>query len=202
MSGLPILVEGEGLRVLVVGGGAVATRKVKQFEAAGAHVRIVAPVLCEDLEELVRSRALPVERRAYEPADIADAQLVVAATNDREVNARIARDCDAGHRLLNATDFSPDGNFAMMAAHRRGPLTIAVSAGGVPAAATRIRDAIAERFDARYGDAVAELSAMRARLVGAGDSAAWRERSAELIGDGFCEAVEHGTLNEAIAKWR
>lgn len=201
MSGLPILVEASGLRVLVVGGGAVATRKAKQFARAGAVVRIVAPVLDEELEQLVVELRLAVERRPYERADIGDAQLIVAATDDRIVNAGIARDADAGSRLLNAADHSGDGNFAMMAAHRRGPLTIGVSAGGVPAAAVRIRDALAERFDARYGDALSDLSALRARMIAGGDAHRWREQSPELLDAEFCDVVERGQLSERIAEW-
>ncbi|MEO8335690.1 MAG: NAD(P)-dependent oxidoreductase [bacterium] len=202
MSGVPILVEAEGLRILIVGGGAVATRKAKQFASAGAHVRIIAPELIADLETLVIQKALEVERRPYESGDIGDAQLVVAATNDRVVNATVARDADADNRLLNAADHSEDGNFAMMAVHRRGALTIGVSAGGVPAAATRIRDAIGERFDARYGDALGELAALRRRLISAGEGHAWRARAGVLIDHEFCDAVEQGALAERIASWR
>ena len=201
MSGVPMLVEASGLRVLVVGGGAVAARKARQFAQAGAVVRIVAPTLDEELEQLVVARGLAVERRPYERADIGDAQLIVAATDDRSVNAGIARDADAASRLLNAADHSGDGNFAMMAAHRRGPLTIGVSAGGVPAAAVRIRDAIAERFDARYGDAVNDLSALRKRLIVGGEAQRWREMSPTLIDAEFCIAVERGQLAERIAAW-
>jgi siroheme synthase-like protein len=202
VSGVPILVEADGLRVLVVGGGDVATRKAKQFANAGALVRIIAPELTADLEQLVIEKSLEVERRPYESGDISDAQLVVAATSDRLVNAAIARDTDAENRLLNAADQSDDGNFAMMAAHRRGGLTIGVSAGGVPAAATRIRDAIAERFDARYGDALSDLAALRRRLINAGEARTWRERAGELIDAEFCDAVEEGSLAERIASWR
>lgn len=201
MSGVPMLVEASGLRVLVVGGGAVAARKARQFAQAGAVVRIVAPTLDEELEQLVVARGLAVERRLYERADIGDAQLIVAATDDRIVNAGIARDADAASRLLNAADHSGDGNCAMMAAHRRGPLTIGVSAGGVPAAAVRIRDAIAERFDARYGDAVNDLSALRKRLIVNGEGERWREMSPTLIDAEFCVAVERGQLAERIAEW-
>lgn len=201
MSGVPILVEASGLRVLVVGGGAVATRKAKQFAQAGAVVRIVAPKLDEELEHLVVERGLAVERRPYESADIGDAQLIIAATDDRTVNADVARDADAGSRLLNAADHSDDGNFAMMATHRRGPLTIGVSAGGVPAAAVRIRDALAERFDARYGDAVSDLSALRKRMIASGEAHRWREKSPELIDAEFCDAVERGQLSERLAEW-
>ena len=201
MSGVPILVEASGLRVLVVGGGAVATRKAKQFAQAGAVVRIVAPKLDEELEHLVVERGLAVERRPYESADIGDAQLIIAATDDRTVNADVARDADAGSRLLNAADHSDDGNFAMMATHRRGPLTIGVSAGGVPAAAVRIRDALAERFDARYGDALSDLSALRKRMIASGEAHRWREKSPELIDADFCDAVERGQLSERLAEW-
>jgi precorrin-2 dehydrogenase/sirohydrochlorin ferrochelatase len=201
VSGVPILVEAEGLRVLIVGGGEVATRKAKQFAYAGALVRIIAPELILDLEELVAEKALPVERRPYESDDIADAHVVVAATNDRLVNAAIARDADADNRLLNAADHSEEGNFAMMAVHRRGPLTIGVSAGGVPAAAQRIRDAIGERFDARYGDAVGDLAALRRRMINAGEGHAWRERASELINHEFCDVVEQGALAQRIASW-
>ncbi|MDB4883999.1 MAG: siroheme synthase, partial [Gemmatimonadetes bacterium] len=192
MSTLPILVDGVGLRVLVVGGGNVATRKARQFAQAGATVRIVSPTLDPALEELVLEYAIDVDRRPYETGDIADAQLVISATNDLGANTKVARDAETAHRLLNAADHSPDGNFAMMATHHRGPLTIGVSAGGVPAAAIRIRDAIAERFDARYGDALADLGALRRRAIARGDADVWRARSAELIDRDFCDAVERG----------
>ena len=201
MSGLPILVEASTLRVLVVGGGAVGARKARQFALAGAEVRVIAPAVCEDLEHLIAERGLAVERRPFEAGDIGDAHVVFAATNDRLVNADVAREADASHRLLNAADHSDEGNFAVMAAHHRGPLTIGVSAGGVPAAALRIRDAIAARFDARYGDALSDLKALRKRLIASGQALHWRERSPELINDEFCESVERGELSERIAQW-
>lgn len=201
MSGVPILVDASQLRVLVVGGGEVATRKATQFAHAGAHVRIVAPVLCNELEALVVARALAVHRRAYAVGDIADAQLVIAATNDRIVNGMVSRDASLAHRLVNTADVADDGSFAVMSAHRRGPLTIGVSAGGVPAAAMRIRDAIAERFDARYANALAELTAMRRRMLASEGAREWGERSRALIDDGFCDAVEQGSLSERIARW-
>ncbi len=201
MSTLPILLDGSGLRVLVVGGGNVATRKARQFAQAGAMVRIVSPTLDGVLEELVLEFAMLVDRRPYQEGDVGDAQLVISATNDRTVNATVARDALSAHRLLNAADHSTDGNFAMMATHHRGPLTIGVSAGGVPAAAIRIRDAIAQRFDSRYADALADLGALRKCTIANGDSHVWRERSSHLIDDDFCDAVEGGEISQRIAEW-
>jgi siroheme synthase-like protein len=189
------------LRVVVVGGGSVATRKAKQFREAGAELRIVAPALSDELESYVVTQALLVERRRYRPEDIGDAQLVVAATNDRAVNAAIADDAHAAHRLVNVADMVDDGTFATMATHRRGPLTIGVSAGGVPTAAARIRDALAQRFDGRYGDALQELRTLRRTLLARGDAELWRTRAAELIDEEFCDIVEQGGLPERIASW-
>ena len=201
MSTLPILLDGSGIRVLVVGGGNVATRKAKQFAQAGAIVRIVAPALDPALEALALEYAMVVDRRPYERGDIGDAQLVVTATNDRAANEAAAREALSEGCLLNAADHSPDGNFAMMATHHRGPLTIGVSAGGVPSAAIRIRNAIAQRFDARYGDALADLGALRRRMIVSGHADVWRTRSPELIDDSFCEAVESGEISQRIAEW-
>ena len=201
MSSMPILIDAAGLRVLVVGGGTVATRKARQFASSGALVRVVAPELGAEMEQVVVEHGLLVSRRPYAGGDIADAQLVIAATNDRSVNDTIAREANAEHRLVNVTDLSDGGTFAVMAAHRRGGLTVGVSAGGVPAAAVRIRDAIGERFDARYADALNALTALRRELIAGGNASEWRRRSAELVDDEFCDTVEQGALGQRIAKW-
>ena len=201
MSTIPLLVEFSGLRVLIVGGGAVATRKARQFAAAGALVRVVAPQTSPELEQIILEYDLQLDARAYADGDVADAQLVVAATNDRRVNERIAQDVAAENRMVNVSDLSDGGMFAVMATHRRGGMTIGVSAGGVPAAAVRIRNAIAERFDARYADALNALTALRRAMLARGDTAGWRARSEELVGEDFCDAVESGSLNERLAEW-
>jgi siroheme synthase (precorrin-2 oxidase/ferrochelatase) len=99
-------------------------------------------------------------------------------------------------------DAPEEGNCIAPAVHRSGPLLIAVSAGGLPGAAARVRDAIAARFDARYGAAVRELRAMRRRLLDAGERSRWTEAADELIGDEFCDSVERGTLEERMTTWR
>jgi precorrin-2 dehydrogenase/sirohydrochlorin ferrochelatase len=202
VSGLPLYVEVSRLRVVVVGGGAVATRKVKQFAAARAQLRVIAPTLSDELEQLVLEHAIPVERREYQPDDIGDAQLIFAATSDPAVNSAIARDADALNRLVNVTDDASGGMFSVMASHKRGPLTVAVNAGGVPSAALRIRDAIAERFDARYGNAIEELVVLRRQMLNAGNAERWRACADAVIGEDFCDAVEGGSLAQRLAPWR
>jgi hypothetical protein len=89
-----------------------------------------------------------------------------------------------------------------MATHQNGPLVVGVSAGGVPRAAMRIRDAIAARFDSRYASALGGLMGLRRRLLDRGDRAGWGTASGAMLDAGFCDAVEQGTLAERVASWR
>jgi hypothetical protein len=71
----------------------------------------------------------------------------------------------------------------------------------VPGAAARIRDAIAERFDSRYGQAVSALRGLRSKLIAGGDNR-WHDAAPKLIGDDFCSSVEDGSLAEKVDSWR
>jgi siroheme synthase-like protein len=202
VSGLPILVEGSALTVLVVGGGAVAVRKATALAGAGATVRVVAREASAAMRELAQGGRISLEERAYVPADMGDSMLVVAATNDRSVNATIAAQARATRRLVNVADAPDEGSFATMATHRAGSLVIGVSAGGVPGAAARVRDALAARFDQRYAGALSDLVTLRRSLLARGQGARWRSLSSEVIDDRFCDAVEEGALGERMASWR
>ena len=202
MSGFPILVEGTALRVLMVGGGSVASRKAAALIESGARLRVIAPVLSDAMRAFASEDSVELIERRYARGDIGDAQLVVAATDDPAVNAAVSADARAANRLVNVADAPAEGSFATMATHRSGALVIGVSAGGVPRAAARIRDAIADRFDSRYARALAVLTALRRELLDGGSGAAWRTRSAELLDGDFCDVVERGTLAERVATWR
>ena len=202
MSGVPILVEGAALAVLVVGGGPVAVRKAAVFAAAGASVRIIALEPSAAMRDLARATGLALLERAYERGDIGDAALVIAATSDRTTNALVAADARASARLVNVADAPDEGSFATMATHRAGALVVGVSAGGVPGAAARVRDAIARRFDERYAGALTSLATLRRSLLDRGASAQWRALAADVIDDAFIDSVESGTLDARVSGWR
>jgi siroheme synthase-like protein len=202
VSGVPILVDGAGLRVLLVGGGNVAARKLASLLHAGARVLVVAPDVTEDIRALAESGQVEWLARDYQPADVGDAQLVVAATDDRAVNAKVGADARAVYRLVNVADAPDEGTFKMMAVHRRGPLVIGVGAGGVPGAAARIRDAIARRFDERYARALELLAGVRRAALDRRDNERWRALARSVIDDDFCAAVEDETLDEKVAPWQ
>ena len=202
MSGIPVLLEMDGLDILIVGGGALASRRAVKLLDAGARVRVVAPHVTPQLDALRAHPTLSIERRAFTGDDIGAAHLVFAATNDRAVNACVARDARAACRLVIVGDAPEDGTASMMATHRAGTVVIGVVAGGIPGAAARIRDAIGARFDQRYAKAVERLAALRRTMIDRGDREAWSATARVALGDDFCEAVEQGTLDARMAAWR
>ncbi|MFN2400349.1 MAG: bifunctional precorrin-2 dehydrogenase/sirohydrochlorin ferrochelatase [Gemmatimonadaceae bacterium] len=197
MSSYPIFVDGSTLRVLVVGGGKVAERKVRRLLDSGAMVRVVAPVISTAVRQLARAVGNPDFReREFQPADLDNIHLAIAATDNRAVNATVASLALERRVLVNVVDRPRDGNFITPAVHRSGDVVIAVSAG-VPTVAARIRDAIARRFDSRYAEAAFELGKLREELltrahVGETGAKAWRDILRNAVGNDFCTAVESG----------
>lgn len=202
MSVLPIAIHGPDVTVVVVGGGRVATRKAVAFHVAGAAVRVIAPTLSGDLREKAdSSERLRLEARAYRAGDLEGATMVVAATDDPEVNERVVADARSAGKLVNRADFAEGGNFSTMAVHRAGELTIGVVAG-VPGAASRVRDVIAKQFDRRYADALEFLLTARAALLARGEPDGWRALADDLVSPEFCELVERGGFDERTTTWR
>jgi precorrin-2 dehydrogenase / sirohydrochlorin ferrochelatase len=197
----PVMLHGEAIVAVVVGGGTVATRKALGLLEAGATVRVVAPQPGDAIRGAVDEPRLRLEARAFVPDDLDGATLVVAATDDAAVNAEVARLARARGLLVNVADRPDAGTFSTAAVHRAGRLVVAVGAGGVPTAAARVRDLIAGRLDARYADAIERLAAVRTRLLGSGDADGWRRAAADLTGPDFAVAVESGTFAERVRRW-
>ncbi len=204
MSLIPLGFNGELVNALVVGGGNVGTRRALSLLDAGARVRVIAPGISDALETASRrSDRLSLERREYIGGeDIADATMVVAATPSHAVNEQIARDAKAVNAAVNVADAPETGNFAFLAVHRVGGVTIGVSADGVPNAAGRIRDSIAGRIDSKYSDAVKQCSELRDRALATKGSEEWRRIASDLIGEEFCDSIENGTFSDKAARWR
>ncbi len=206
MSAFPISVNADAISALVVGGGAVATRKALALLAAGARVRVIAPAVSDELVARERDdENLAIVRRDYAgPRDIANAALVIAATSSKSVNARVSADAHDASRLVNVVDAPGTGTFTTMAVHRTGDVTIGVSTGSVPSAAQRIRDSIAARIDARYADAIAACAALRARTLkpdGSGTEI-WADVHPRLISEDFCGSVEDGSFAVKVDRCR
>jgi precorrin-2 dehydrogenase/sirohydrochlorin ferrochelatase len=196
------MLEGASLTAVVIGGGEVATRKVQALVSTGAQVRVVAPTIAEALEALAARGSIEITRAGYSSTHIGDALLVIAATDDPATNSRVAADAREHGRLVNVAGAPDEGNCTTPAVHRAGDVVVAVSAGGVPMAAARIRDAIGRRIDVRYADAIRQLSAFRRASIDGGRRDQWSSAAVALIGDDFCASVESGAFSERAAEWR
>ncbi len=182
----------------------MGTRKALTFHSAGAHVRVVSRDITPELAAAAAdSDRLIIERKSYDgTSDIQGAMVVVAATDSPAVNEAIATDARAMFRLASVVDAPEAGSFISMAVHRTGQLTVGVGTGSVPSAAARIRDAIADRFDGRYADAVTASAALRSEILGSKGSGGWAPLYRRLFSEDFCERVENGTFSEEIAACR
>jgi siroheme synthase-like protein len=202
VSGYPLVLDGDHLFAVVVGGGAVALRKVRALRGAGARVRIVAPAVVAELAALAEDDAIELRRTAYAAELLADALLVVAATDDPPTNARIAADARTRGCLVNVVDAPELGNCITPAVHRAGDVIVAVTVGGVPGAAARLRDNIGRAVDARVANGIGALASLRRELLARGDRERWATASRALISDDFCDRVAREDFAAEVAAWR
>lgn len=141
----PLLLDVRGRRVVVVGGGPVAARRVAALLADGADVHVVAPALCEDLAAL--GDRLTWQAREYRPGDLAGAWLVHTATGDRTTDDAVAAEAEAQRTWCVRADDASASSAWVPAVTRAGAITVAVGAGGDPRRATALRDAISLLLD-------------------------------------------------------
>ena len=173
----PLYVELAGRACLVVGGGEIAARKVATLVSFGAVVTVVAD---EVSPAIVEGAQCHVERRRFADADIGGQTLVVAATDDAAVNARVARLCRERGVLVNVVDDPANCSFIFPAIVRRGPIVAAVSSGGAcPVAAKLVRDRIARGLDDDFVAEVERLGKEREDMKRAYPDPADRRRQCE-----------------------
>jgi precorrin-2 dehydrogenase/sirohydrochlorin ferrochelatase len=182
----------EGREALVVGGGEIAARKVEDLLAAKARVTVVAPRIGEKIAAL--ADRVPIHRRPYESGDIGDSFVVIAATDDEDLNAQVSRDCAARHVLVNVVDRPALCTFTVPATVHRGDLTIAISTDGrCPAFASILREELEGRYGPEYGELVELFAQLRKQMTARG----WggpkiRERLASIYKDGVIELIGAG----------
>ncbi|HHW41979.1 MAG TPA: bifunctional precorrin-2 dehydrogenase/sirohydrochlorin ferrochelatase [Syntrophomonadaceae bacterium] len=154
-----------GQRCLVVGGGAVAERKVKSLLECRAKVTVVSPELVQGLSERVAKGELLHKNRGFEPHDLDGMLLVIAATDDEELNARVAELCRKRGIPVNVVDNPELSTFFVPASLRRGPICISVSTGGAsPLMARRIREYLESQLGPELGELAVILGALREQM--------------------------------------
>jgi len=165
MAYLPIFLDLRAKRCLVIGGGAVAERKVLSLLEADAAVMVVSPALSDMLQTLaVQGRIIHVERE-YSATDLNGVALVFAATDDPALQRKVAANAAERSIPVNVADVPELCSFITPAVIRRGRLQLAVSTGGAsPALAARIRRELEDEFGPEYAVVLEVLAAARAWL--------------------------------------
>ena len=152
MRYFPLFLDLAGKQVLLVGGGEVAARKYALLKDAGAKISVVAPLLGDELAREVAAGALVHHAREFAANDIDGMWLIVAATNDRAVNAAAAAAANSARIPCNVVDDRELSSFIMPAIIDRSPVQIAVSTGGTsPVLARLIRERLETLLDGSLG---------------------------------------------------
>ena len=177
MGYYPVFLDLDQTRCLVVGGGAIAERKVEALLAAGGEVALISPELTAALHALEAAGRLTVQQRPYQRGDLDAVALVIAATDDPTLQRQIAADAKQANILCNIVDQPALCSFIVPAVVQQGDLTISVSTNGAsPALAKKIRQDLAEQFGPEYAVALRLLRRIRERLIHEQRSAKDRQR--------------------------
>ncbi len=172
MDHLPLFARLHGQPCLVVGGGNVAARKARALLRAGGKVALRAPRFTAAVRSLATEPGVELKPGHFVAGDVVGFTLVIAATDDDEVNRSVAQAARAQHKLCNVVDDGDASSFIMPAIVDRSPLLIAIASGGhAPVLARRIKTVLERQLPARLGDI--------ARLLGRFRGAA-RERFPDL----------------------
>ncbi|MBQ9021213.1 MAG: bifunctional precorrin-2 dehydrogenase/sirohydrochlorin ferrochelatase [Eggerthellaceae bacterium] len=191
--GYPIFVDVRGRRVVVIGGGAVAQRKVETLLEYGAAVHVVAPEVTEVIRNLADTGTISLEERVWQPGDLHAAALAISACGVPEVDEAICMEAAAENCLVNVVDVPERCGFIVPSIVKRGPLQSAIStSGAAPTEAKNIRRQLEGDFDESWEPYMKLMGQVRLlvkeRIAGgepqrrpyyeAASLAGWRERLA------------------------
>ncbi len=193
----PVHLDIADRKCVVVGGGQIAERKALSLLECGARVTIVSPQLTPGLQRLVEQEQVAAIRREYRETDLAGSFLVIAATDDVQVNRAVALDAERNNLLVNVVDDPAHCNFIVPSVVRRGDLVVAVSTGGQsPALARKLRSQLERILAPEYGPLLTLITEVRDELKRDGrrsDPEAWQE----ALDEDLIELIRRGMVDQA-----
>ena len=197
LAGWPVNLLVAERKVLVVGAGRIAARKIQSLLDLGALVTVVAPEVGPQVAEMTDTNRVELIRRGFEPSDLDDGWLVVTATDDPTVNAAVFAEAESRRMFCNSADDPENCSFTLMSVVRQADLVVALGTGGrSPALATWLKHHVQEEMGPEYALLLDLLSETRETMRAAGRSsedADW-QRAFE---SGIVELVRDGRLDEA-----
>ena len=197
LVGYPVNLLVRGRRVVVVGGGRIAARKIEALLEAGAVVHVVALDLVDELQVARDEGRITVAERSFESTDLDGAWLVTAATSTAAVNRAVFEAGEARRVWVNAADDPSNCSFTLMSVVRQGDLVVTVGTGGrSPALATYLKDHVAQEMGPEWAALLEVLSEAREELRAGGTSSEtvdWRR----ALDSGMLELIRGGRTAEA-----
>lgn len=165
----PVYLNLRGRRCVIIGGGTVAEGKIARLLDSGARICVVSPDATPGIRQLVADGSVQWEERKYRDGDLEGAFIAIAATNVREVNRQIFEEANERGVILNAVDDPPNCSFIAPSIVQRGPVTLAISTGGVsPALARKLRESLQSSDDLAWADLASTMAVARSHLREAG----------------------------------
>tara|TARA_R110002072_G_scaffold4663_3_gene32404 strand:+ start:11541 stop:12926 length:1386 start_codon:yes stop_codon:yes gene_type:complete len=165
MDYLPVFMNVKGQRCLLVGAGEVASRKAALLARTGAHLVVVAPLVRDEVADIVTLHHGEIHQRKFQDSDLDDVVLVIAATDDSGVNQRVSELARARKIPVNVVDQTDLCSFIVPAIVDRSPVVVAISTGGSSPVLTRqLKEKIEILIPATYGRLAALLGSLRDRV--------------------------------------
>jgi precorrin-2 dehydrogenase/sirohydrochlorin ferrochelatase len=161
----PVFIDVQDRTCVVIGGGNIGEEKVHKLVECGAKVVVISPEVNDGVSELAEGERVEWIKRQYEPGDLAEAFIAIAATDDNSVNRLVAKEAEGRNVLLNVVDVTHLCTFIAPSLARRGEVTIATSTGGAsPALARKFREELTSSRLLEYADLAPLLSEARVEL--------------------------------------
>lgn len=165
MSYFPVMLNVDYKKIVVVGGGHVATQKIESLLATKAVITVISPMLTATLQQFVQQGVINWRDKYFEPADLDDAMIIFATTNDEAVNDQIEQ-ATQHWQLFTRADVNGRMDFISPAVVRRGDFVLTVSTSGASPAFTRqVKQQLSEQFDSSYENYVAFLKRGRQTIL-------------------------------------
>ena len=186
----PINLKIDDMKIVIIGGGKVAYRKCMNFLAFNKKVKVISQEFIEEFEEI--KNKIEMIKDSYDEKYIKDDFVVVAATNNKEVNHKIGIYCRQHNKLVNVVDDKELSNFTVPSFVKRGDLLLSVSTGGKsPSLSSKIRKDLEEVYDDSYEEYVKLLGEARDNIIeNTSDIKERRKKLKELVDLSFDELRE------------
>ena len=161
----PIFINIQSKPCVVIGGGAVALRKINNLLECRAKVTVISPTVHSEISQLSGERIIRLVERNYKTGDLKNAMIAIICTDSKKVNRKAADEARKAGVLVNVSDDPERSDFIVPSFFRRGDLTIAVSTSGVsPALAKKIRTKLEEIFGEEYASLLSLLGEVRSKI--------------------------------------